>query len=91
MKTKHNKPTRSKSARHNGRAGNGKKPLFTYEAELFWTQHNRATVKVKAHSREEAEEKADELSSEDIDNWDPIDGDMFVDSVELVAGGSDDE
>jgi hypothetical protein len=65
--------------------------MFTYEAELFWTQHNRATVRIKARSREEAELKADELSSEDIDDWDPFDGEVFIDSVQLVAGGSDDE
>jgi hypothetical protein len=91
MKTKPNKPTRSKPARHNVRAGNDKKPLFKYEAELFWTQHDRATVIIEARSREEAEAKADGLSSEDVDDWGPTGGEMFVYSIQLVAGGSDNE
>jgi hypothetical protein len=88
MKTKHNSPTRSKSARHNGRADNDKNPLFKYEAELYWTQHNRATVIIEARSLAEAEKKADQLSSEDIDDWNPFDGEIWVDSVGLKAGGS---
>lgn len=91
MRTRHNTPTRSKLARHNGRAGNDTKPLFTYEAELLWTQHNRAMAKIKARSLEEARRKANELSSEDIEDWDPTAGDMWVDSVQLADGGSDDE
>jgi hypothetical protein len=67
------------------------KPLFSYEAELFWTQHNRATVIIRARSLEEAHDKADEMDSGDIDDWNPVSGDMFVDSVHLADGGSNDE
>ena len=91
MKTKQHTPTRSKPSRRKKRLSRDTKPLFTYEAELFWTQHNRATVKIKARSLEEAKQKAGALSSEDIGDWDPFDGDRFVDSVNLVAGGSGDE
>jgi hypothetical protein len=91
MKQKTNKPksTCSKLARRNGNAGNDNKPLMKYEAELFWTQHNCATVIIEARSLQEAERKADELSSEDIDDWNPVDGELFVNSVELASGGSD--
>jgi uncharacterized protein HemX len=92
MKTKQHTPTRSNPSRRNRRLSRDTKPLFTYEAELSWTQHNRVTVKIKARSLEEAKRKANELSSEDIDDWDPCSGDMWVDSVQLAAGGgSDDE
>ena len=91
MKTKQPTPTRSKSNRRNKRLNRDTKPLFTYEAELFWTQYNCATVKIQARSLEEAKQKANALSSEDIDDWNPTSGEMSVESVQLADGGSDDE
>lgn len=91
MKTKHNSPTRSKSARHNGKAGNDTNPGCQYEVELHWTQHNRATVTIQAKSLEAARQKANRIRSDEVDDWDPFDGEMDVDSVRLVEGGQDND
>jgi hypothetical protein len=72
-----NSTTRSKSAGHNGSAGNDTNPLKKFEAILCFTQHNSATVIIEAQSLEEAEDKADEISTEDVD-WD---GDAVTGSV----------
>ena len=89
MKTNQNKKNSSKLASSNEGAGNDTK--FSYEVELFWTQHSRATIVIKAKSLAEAEEMADELCSDEIEDWESCAGDMFVASVQLADGGSDDE
>jgi hypothetical protein len=68
------------SARSKSRRGN------RYEVELYWTQYNRATVIIKARSLKEAEEKADEFSADEIETWEPVHGEMSVESVELAGG-----
>jgi hypothetical protein len=88
-----NKP---QSSTHSGRNRRQRlspdtKPLFTYEAELFWALRHRATVKIKAHSLEEAERNASGLGFEGVEHWEPFGVDMTVDSVQLADGGSDDE
>jgi hypothetical protein len=87
MTTKHNTPTRSKSVRHNGKAGNDTNPLMKFQAELFWTQYNRATVTIEARSHEEARQQANAISSEDVDDWNPFDGEIYVASVGFVEEG----
>ena len=91
MKTHQHTPTRSKSNRRKKRLSRDTKPVFTYEAELFWALRHRATVKIKARSLEEAERRAGGLAFEGVEDWEPFGVDMSVDSVQLAAGGSDDE
>ena len=62
-----------------------------YEATLFWMQHNQATVIIEAKSLAEAEKKADAIESDEIDDWSPCDGEIWVDSVEPVEGGKTNE
>lgn len=86
MKQKTTNLTRSK------RDGRKRPPCrgtkFAYEVELFWAQHHQATVIITARSYEEAQEKAERLSSEDVDSWVTVNGEMFVNSVSLAQGGT---
>lgn len=83
MKTKTRKVTRSTVNARNGQdaADTNEK----YEARLFWTQYNQGAVIIKAKSLAEATEKADEIEIDEV-SWSPVDGDIFVLSVELVKG-----
>jgi len=58
-----------------------------YEARFFFTQHSVATVIIEARNLDEAEEKAANTESCDIDNLDPVDGELSVVSVELCKEG----
>jgi hypothetical protein len=55
-----------------------------YEARFFYTQQSVATEIIKATSLEEAQRKADEMGAEDISDFDPIAGELSVESVELI-------
>ena len=58
-----------------------------YEARFFFTQHSVATVIIEAKNLDEAEEKAANTESCDIDNLDPVDGELSVVSVEQIKEG----
>ena len=62
-----------------------------YEVTLRWTQYNIAKVIIEAASLAEAEEKAEEIESDEIDDWNPVDGELYVDSVEPVSEGKSHE
>jgi hypothetical protein len=85
--TKGKSPTRSATNAHEGQTAADTNQLKKFEVELHWTQHNTATVIVEASSHAEAEEMADEIQSDEVDDWNPVDGDLSVESVELVDGG----
>ncbi|MGD0138972.1 MAG: hypothetical protein ABSD28_08855 [Tepidisphaeraceae bacterium] len=53
-----------------------------YEVMLYWTQYNKATITIKANSLADAEAKADEICSDEIDDWNPVDGELWVESVD---------
>ena len=61
-------------------------PATKYEAVLCFTQHSRATVIIKAKSLEEANEKANDIHADEIDDWNPFDGDVYVDAVQPFTG-----
>jgi hypothetical protein len=86
-KTTKTKPTRSKSAHHNGNADNDTNPLLKFEAELFATRYETATVIIEARSLEEAERQAEEKLENDEIDWEGVSGDAYVDSVMQVEGG----
>ena len=62
-----------------------------YEIRLYWTQYNHATLIIEAQSMAEAEEIADNIESEEVDDWNPVEGELTVDSIEPVEGGQDNE
>lgn len=67
------------------------KKLRKFEATLFWTQHNQTRVIIEAATLAEAEEMAGDIQSDEIDDWNAVDGDLSVESVEPVKEGSDNE
>jgi hypothetical protein len=77
-----NTQTRSTLAQSNDRAGNDTNQMKKFEVILGFTQYSKATVIIEAATLEEAEEKADELGADEIDDWNPFDGEVFVHSVE---------
>jgi hypothetical protein len=89
MNTKHSTPTRSKSARHNGKAGNDTNPLKKFEVELYFTQHSSAKVLIEAATLEEAKDKAWDIEPDEVDDWDTDNGEVGVLSVDPVEGGQD--
>jgi hypothetical protein len=67
------------------------KRLHQFEAVLHFTQYSCAKVVIEAESLAEAEEQANDLCPEDIADWDPVDGDIDVASVEPVKKGGSHE
>lgn len=49
-----------------------------YQVELSFTQHGAATITIDAESLEQAEQLADELRPDDIQDWRAISGDVQV-------------
>lgn len=91
MNNESNNTTPSTADAHDGPTSAETNTKQKYEIVLFWTQQNEARVIVEASSQDEAEEKADEIESADIDDWIPTDGELFVYSVAPVRGGQDNE
>ena len=58
-----------------------------YQATLCYTQRSQATVSIIAQSLAEARAKADKITPELVDDWDPVDGELYVEFVELAEGG----
>jgi hypothetical protein len=56
-----------------------------YEAILTFTQSSRAKVVIEADSIEDAQAKADEIQSDEVNDWNPIDGNVYVESVEPAS------
>ena len=53
-------------------------------ATLTHTQYSRATVEITARNLAAAESKASEITSDQIDNWNPFDGDIEVSEVSPI-------
>jgi hypothetical protein len=83
--------TRSESASHNGQPDNDTNTLKKYEATLNFAQHSRAKVIIEAASLEEAEEKAGDICADEIDDWNPYDGEVNILDVSPVEGGQDND
>ena len=62
-----------------------------YEAILSFKQFSRAKIIIEAMSLAEAEEKANAIESDEIDDWNPCNGEVSLDSVEPVEGGQSHE
>jgi len=89
MKKKQQTPTRSTANTHNEQPAADTKRK--YEIMLGFTQHSTAKVIIKAKSLAEARRKADEIEAEDVDDFDPVDGELRVEWVELCDGGQDND
>jgi hypothetical protein len=71
-------PQRSKV----GRGSGDEKPIMKrFTATLTFVQYNRADVWIKARSLKEARCKADEIGADEVDDWNPVDGEVSVESV----------
>jgi hypothetical protein len=55
--------------------------MKTFTATLTFVQHCRGEVLIKARSLKDARRKADELNAYDVDDWNPTNGEMSVESV----------
>jgi len=82
MKTKTNKTTSSVSNAHDGQTAADTKQR--YEVILMFSQESRAKVIIEAADLAEAEDKASDIFADEIDDWNPINGDVRVESVEPV-------
>jgi hypothetical protein len=60
--------------------------MKTYTATLTLVQYSRAEVFITAHSLKDARRKADEIGADEVDGWNPVDGDVSVGSVTLLSG-----
>lgn len=89
MNNKPNEPTRSAPEAHKGQTAADTKKK--YEIMLGYTQHSMAKVIVEARSLAGAQRMADNIEPEDVDDFDPVDGKLRVEWVELYEGGQDDE
>ena len=66
-------------------------PRAKYEIILCFIQHDRAKVVLEAKSIKEAWRKANDIEPDQIDDWNPIHGEISVASVQPVEGGQDHE
>lgn len=89
MKTRTKKPTCSACNDHEGQTAADTNKKF--EAMLSFKQHSRAKVIIEAESLAEAEEMAGEIQSDEVDDWNPIHGEVSVDSVQRLEGGQSHE
>ena len=53
-----------------------------FKATLTFVQHSRAEVVIRARTREEAWQKAELLEAADIEEINPIHGELHVESVD---------
>ena len=58
-----------------------------YEVRFFYMQRSVATEIIEAKTLAEAKRKADEMSSEDVAEFDPVYGELSVESVEQLKEG----
>ncbi len=64
--------------------GQRRKRFRQYEVELLFSQTSKATVKLKARSLSEAHTKAADIQPDQVDDWNPVLGDIEVASVSEV-------
>jgi hypothetical protein len=55
--------------------------MKTFTATLIFVQTCRGEVLIKARSLKDARCKADEITAYDVDDWNPMNGEMSVESV----------
>jgi len=55
-----------------------------YQITFTYTQTSRASAIIKAKNEEEAREKAEEMTSDELEDFNPIDGNLYVEGVEAV-------
>ena len=55
--------------------------MKTFTATLTFVQTSRGEVLIKARSLKDARRKADEITAYDVDDWNPKNGEMSVESV----------
>ena len=53
-------------------------------ALLTFVQYSRAEVEIEAETIEQAEQMAGEISADEVENWNPTDGMVSVESVRPV-------
>jgi len=75
----------SKSKSKRNTVTNGKK---LFEVLFFYTQHGVATEVIEAKNLAEAKRKADKMEMEDISDFDPVNEELSVESVEQVEEGN---
>jgi len=55
--------------------------MKTFTATLTFIQTCRGEVLIKARSLKDARRKADEIGTDEVGDWNPVDGEMSVESV----------
>jgi hypothetical protein len=55
--------------------------MKTFIATMTFFQLSRAEVLIKARSIEAARLKAEEIGADEVDDWNPVDGEVSVESV----------
>ena len=55
--------------------------MKTFNATLTFVQYSRGEVLIKARSLKEARCKADEIGADEVDDWNPVNGEVSVESV----------
>ena len=58
-----------------------------FAVEFYYNQYSKATEIIEAKSLEEAQQIADDMNAFDINEFDPVDGELSVESVNEVQEG----
>ena len=55
--------------------------MKTFIATLTFVQYSRGEISIKARSIKDARRKADEIGADEVDDWNPVDGEVSVESI----------
>jgi len=55
--------------------------MKTFNATLTFVQYSRGEISIKARSIKDARRKADKIGADEVDCWNPVDGEVSVESV----------
>jgi hypothetical protein len=91
MKNKTKKPTRSAANSHNGQTAADTNNAKKFEVSLLLVQRSSGRVVIEAATIDEARLKASKIKMREVDDWNVIEDDMFVESVVFISGGQDNE
>ena len=58
-----------------------------YEVVLTFSQCSRASVTIEADTPEAAQEMAGEICPDEVEDWNPVNGEVSVESVEPIGEG----
>ncbi len=71
-------------SKRQSKRSDGSKETKLYKVLFHYAQYSQATEIIEATSLAEAKRKADKMDTLDISEFDPVDGELSVENVDLI-------